>query len=315
MSDFTPSSRRTALARARARRSAWPPTAAASSAPRCRAPICSSISTPRAARRRRDASPIPTATTCSSPRGTTCPRSTARSPSSASSRRERLAQSPRRPTTTSTGTRTATSRASSSTPARSGTCCRSAIGVALDIKLRGGAEPRLRGPRRRRARRGLDLGGAARRRARTSSTTWSRSSTATASRPTSRTEELDPARAARRRSSRPSAARRATIDGHDFAALEQRVRDAAASSAGKPDRDHRAHRARQGPAQHRGARRPLVRQLHAPTRSRRCSPSCTARRRRALDLRNAGGAMSDRDATTYEDTLRDARRAPTSASS
>ena len=68
--------------------------------------------------------PIPTATTSSSPRGTTCPRSTARWPSWATStaRASTATSIPERPHLLAPQPRT--SRASSSTPARSATCCR-----------------------------------------------------------------------------------------------------------------------------------------------------------------------------------------------
>ena len=93
---------------------------------------------PGAARLARTGSPIPSATTCSSPRATTCPRSTARSPSSATSRSSGW-RTTSRASDASTGTRTAPCRASSSTPGSLGHLLSVGIGIALDIRLRGGS--------------------------------------------------------------------------------------------------------------------------------------------------------------------------------
>ena len=146
-------------ARARARASAWPTRGGCfiGASLSC-ADLLVHLYAPRAARLAATRSPTPTATTCSSPRATTCPRSTARWPSSASSRasgcddhldagrRALLAPEPRR-------ARRRVPLRLARPPARGGRRHRAGHPAARR------AEPRLRRARRRRARRGLGLGG------------------------------------------------------------------------------------------------------------------------------------------------------------
>ncbi len=291
-------------ARARARDPHGDRTAAASSARRCRAPICWSTSTTACCACRRDRLTDPDARLPAAVEG---PR---RAGAVRHAGRARLLldgaarATTWRSTTTSTGTRTARSRASSSTRARSATCCRSAW-----------ASPSTRacaaGP------------SACSSSSATASSTRARSGRPRWSPAPSKLDNLvvivdrngfqanladrgaDPARADRRQ------VRGVRLRGRRHRRPRLRragagVRDAAAR-AGQADRDHRAHRAQQGPAEPRGPRRSLVRRPAARGGRRCCSPSSNGAAAARAALRAAGGAMTRRtpagSAPTYEATL------------
>ena len=150
------------------------------------------------------------------------------------------------------------------------------VGVALDMKLRGGPTRVFVDPRRRRAGRGLGLGGLPGRRRASSSTTWSPSSTATSFQANMAHRGADPARADRRevRGVRlaPSPTSTATTS-----RARRGLREAARARPASRRRSS-PHGAQQGAAQPRGPGRALVRRLQRRGDRRCSSPSCTVPR-------------------------------------
>ena len=246
---------------------AWPAAAAASSAPRCPAPTCSSTCTAGCCACRPPPWPIPARDYCCCPRATTSRRCTARWPSWAtSSPRGWAPPRPRRPPVLAPEPRR--SRASSSTRVARATCCRWAwasrstsscaaaanrVFVVLgDGELDEGSvwEAALVAARAKRLdnlvavvdRNGFQANVA--------------------------TERADPAGAARRqaRGVRLGAPdrRRPLLPG-----AGRGVRATCPRARGQPDGDHRAHRAGQGPAQP-GGRAPTAGSCASPPRRWRC---------------------------------------------